>query len=502
MTFATYLGLDLGTSELKAVLTNEAGQVLAQAGSSVSSYYPFPGASEQAPADWWTACINACAQLRSENAAAMDGVVAIGLSGHMHGATLLDAQGQVLRPCIMWNDTRSVAQCEVLSQQVSELGDITGNLAMPGFTAPKLLWVREHEPAIFAKTAKVLLPKDYLRYLMCGAFVSEMSDAAGTLWLDVGKRDWSDRMLQATGLSREHMPALVEGSGISAHLNAEGAQSLGLKVGIPVAGGAGDNAASAIGMGATKPGDTFISLGTSGVVFTVTHAHKANTNEAVHAFCHAVPGKWHHMAVMLSAASCLRWFDQTSGQSGEAALVAEVESLTEDQLASAPLFLPYLSGERTPHNSAEAAGCFLGLRHTHARAASAYAVMEGVAFGLCDGIAAMRHAGSNPSTALLVGGGSRSAFWAQLLADVLEISVEVSEGAQLGAALGAARLAQLSTLPQPVSEGDLSKVCVRPKVAQTYCPNRARQKVLSKRHELFKQAYKANQSVFSALAAV
>jgi xylulokinase len=502
MSNATYLGLDLGTSELKAVLTNGHSRVLAQATSAIATRTPFPGASEQDPADWWRACIDVCRQLRASDAQAMDAVSAIGLAGHMHGATLLDAQGGVLRPCIMWNDNRSVQECASLTRQVPDLGDVAGNLAMPGFTAPKLLWVRHHEPDIFAKTAKVLLPKDYLRYLMCDAYVSEMSDAAGTLWLDIGKRDWSDRLLEATGLSRRHMPSLVEGTAISAGLSANGAQSLGLRPGIPVAGGAGDNAASAIGIGATQPGDTFVSLGTSGVVFSVTQAHRANTGDAVHAFCHAIPGAWHHMAVMLSAASCLRWFNHLVGQPGEAILIQEVEALTQQQMRAAPTFLPYLSGERTPHNSAEAAGCFLGLRHDHGRAIMAYAVMEGVAFGLRDGLLAMQQAGSHASNALLVGGGSRSAFWAQLLADALQITIEVGEDAQVGAALGAARLAHLCSLEQPATPAELLAICSKPRIVHAHRPDSARWQVLLRRHQIFSQTYRANQAVFDALANV
>jgi xylulokinase len=500
MSSATFLGLDLGTSELKAVLTNSEGRVVAQATSAITTQTPFAGASEQDPADWWLACVEVCRQLRVSDSASMDAVRAIGLSGHMHGATLLDQQGNVLRPCIMWNDNRSVQECAELTQSVPELGDIAGNLAMPGFTAPKLMWVHKHEPDVFSKTAKVLLPKDYLRYLLSGACVSEMSDAAGTLWLDVGKRDWSEHLLAATGLSRQHMPALVEGSDISGHLSAQAAESLGLRAGIPIAGGAGDNAASAIGIGATQAGDAFVSLGTSGVIFSVTNEHRANTGDAVHAFCHAIPNTWHHMAVMLSAANCLRWLNHLLGQPGEAILVQEAESLSEQQRQAAPIFLPYLSGERTPHNSADAAGCFLGLRQEHGRAAMTYAVMEGVAFGLRDGLLAMKAAASNPTRALLVGGGSRSAFWADLIADALDIAIEVGEDAQVGAALGAARLAQLCSEKPPFAPAQFQAICSKPRILRSHRPDSARQQPLLRRYAIFADAYKANQSIFRALA--
>jgi xylulokinase len=500
MSNITFLGLDLGTSELKAVFTNSSGDVLFQAHAAISSHSPFPLASEQNPQDWWITCQQACLLLREASPEAMDAVVAVGLSGHMHGATLVADAGQVLRPCIMWNDGRSSRQCAELEIFAPELTTITGNLAMPGFTAPKLLWVRENQPEIFKRLAKVLLPKDYLRYLLCGDYVSDMSDAAGTLWLDVKEHKWSSQLLKTTGLTESHMPALVEGSEISGYLSPAAANALTLPEGIPIAGGAGDNAASAIGIGATQPGDAFASLGTSGVIFSVTAHHESNTADAVHAFCHALPDRWHHMAVMLSAASCMRWLSGITGSSGEAALVSEVELLGTQQQYCAPIFLPYLSGERTPHNSTEAAACFIGLRSHHGRGDLAYSVMEGVAFGLLDGLNAMRLAGSAPSNIQLVGGGSRSEFWAQLISDALNIPVHISKNAQIGAALGASRLAQLCVERGGNSLDVVSRVCSKPESAKELMPNALRNQCLMQRYSLFKQAYASNKEFFSLFA--
>ena len=350
------LGIDLGTSEVKVLMMSSQGEVLAVAHSPLTWEQPQAGWAEQDPASWSVAVVNACQQLQAKAPEWYAAVSAIGLSGHMHGATLLDEQARILRPCILWNDGRSAKQCEELTAACPELHAIAGNLAMPGFTAPKLAWMREHEPTVFSRIDKVLLPKDYLRLLLTGSMVSDMSDAAGTLWLDVEKRDWSDTLLQATGLTRAHMPALVEGSAVSGYLSERAAKLLGLKSGIPVAGGGGDNAASAIGLGAIRAGDSFVSLGTSGVLFSVTDQHRPNVQAAVHAFCHALPGMWHQMTVMLSAASALRWVTQTTGYASETELMAQVAKLDAKDREAAPLFLPYLSGERTPHDDPHARG--------------------------------------------------------------------------------------------------------------------------------------------------
>jgi xylulokinase len=485
-----YLGFDLGTSEVKLVLLDTGGAVAAQAGVKLAVSRPHPGWSEQAPADWWAATQEAVQRLRQQAPQAWAAVRGIGLSGQMHGAVLLDAKGTVLRPAILWNDVRSAQECEDLTRALPRLPQIAGNLAMPGFTAPKLAWVRRHEPALFDRVATVLLPKDYLRWCMTGSFVSEMSDAAGTLWLDVARRDWSDELLAATGLTRAHMPSLVEGSAVSARLSPEVAAAWGLPPSVIVAGGGGDNAASAVGIGAVKPGDGFLSLGTSGVLFVVNDRFRPNPASAVHAFCHALPGRWHQMAVMLSAASCLQWVTHLVGAENEASLLARTETLGEAVLDAAPIFLPYLSGERTPHNDAHARGVFFGMNHDTDARTLAYAVLEGVAFGLRDGLDALRAAGTQVGPLALVGGGARSPFWAQLHADVLGLEVRTLDGGEAGGALGAARLAWLA------DGGDEAEVCRPPALRQRYEPRPARTDALAARHERFRGLYAATRGLF------
>lgn len=302
-----YLGIDIGTSELKALLIDGDGEIVASAHAALTVQRPHPHWAEQDPQAWWQACGRVVTELRQQHPQQWAAIRAIGLSGQMHGAVLLDNDGNVLRPCILWNDTRSADECAWLSEHHPEMMAISGNMIMPGFTAPKLVWVARHEPDVFSQVAKVLLPKDYLRWRLTGEFVSDPSDAAGTLWLDVAKRDWSDELLAMTDLNRSQMPSLVEGSESSGTLRAALATEWGLSSSVVVAGGGGDNATSAVGVGAVAPGDAFISLGTSGVIFVVNDALHADPNSGVHAFCHALPGRWHQMSVMLSAASCLRW---------------------------------------------------------------------------------------------------------------------------------------------------------------------------------------------------
>ncbi len=486
-----YLGIDLGTSEVKLVLLSAAsGSIVASAGVKLGVSRPAPGWSEQDPAAWWAATGEAVQQLRAQAPQAWSEVRAIGLSGQMHGAVLLDAQQQVLRPAILWNDTRSALECVEMMAALPALPQLAGNLAMPGFTAPKLAWVAKHEPALFARVDKVLLPKDYLRWCMTGRFASEMSDAAGTLWLDVARRDWSDELLALTKLTRHHMPELVEGSASSGTLSPEVAAAWGLSKDVIVAGGGGDNAASAIGIGAVRPGEGFISLGTSGVMFIVNDRFRPNPASAVHAFCHAVPGRWHQMSVMLSAAACLSWVTQLVNAENEAALLARTQTLSVAAQCAAPIFLPYLSGERTPHNDARARGVFFGLDHDTDARALGYAVLEGVAFGMRDGLEALRAAGAEVGRLALVGGGARSAFWAQLHADVLGLTIVTLDGGEAGGALGAARLAWLA------DGGDETQVCQMPAVRDTYTPNPQRGEALALRYQRFRSLYAATRGLF------
>lgn len=493
-----YLGIDLGTSGVKLLLLDEQQQVPAMAGAGLQLHRPRPAWSEQQPADWMAAVETAVAQLRAQAPAAWRRVRGIGLSGQMHGAVLLGAQGQVLRPAILWNDGRASAECAALEQAVPASRQITGNLAMPGFTAPKLLWLRAHEPALFAQIHRVLLPKDWLRWQLSGDAVSDMSDASGTLWLDVRERAWSDVMLHACGLERAQMPALAEGNAPTGWLRAEIARRWGLSEGVRLAAGAGDNAASAIGVGARTAGQGFVSLGSSGVVFRVTDAFAPAAERAVHAFAHALPQRWHQMSVMLSAASALAWVTRLTGWRDEAAVSDAVGAMALSRQAQAPLFLPYLNGERTPHNDAAASGVFMGLRAGHDATDLAYAVMEGVAFGLRDGLDAMRLASGDgagsadpaDATLSLVGGGARSKPWAQLLASGLGCPLQRPQGAQSAAALGAARLAAMAC------GGEEAPWCQTLPAESRFAPQPAQQALLTERHARFITLYPALQSQF------
>ncbi|MDL9997220.1 xylulokinase [Variovorax sp. J22P240] len=477
-----YLGLDLGTSELKALLLDKDHRIVALARAALSVSRPAPLWSEQAPAQWWEALESVMAALHRSCAHALSAVRAIGLSGQMHGAVAIDAAGEVLRPAILWNDGRSAAQCEELMARVPRLTAMAGNLAMPGFTAPKLLWMQENEPDLFARTACVLLPKDWLRHRLSGTLASDMSDASGTLWLDVGARDWSDELLAACGLSRQQMPGLVEGNAVAGRLKPELAARWGLTANIPIAGGGGDNAASAVGMGLVTAGQGFVSLGTSGVIFVCGDRFAPDPDRAVHAFCHALPGRWHQMSVMLSASSAVSWAARSFGLGNEASLLAAAATLNAEARRHAPLFLPYLSGERSPHNDANAQGVLFGLTHAHGPAEVAYAVVEGVSFGLRDGLDTL----ARPSGDLvLVGGGARSSWWAQLLADILETPLAACEGGEAGGAMGAARLAWLA------DGGAEAEVCRRPEVRQRFEPNSAPAATYAARHARFKTLYAA-----------
>lgn len=476
-----YLGIDIGTSELKTVLIDQSGQIIASSHVPLTVKRPHTNWAEQSPQSWWDATNQTIANIRQQYPEQWTQVKAIGLSGQMHGAVLLDKNHQVLRDCILWNDTRSAEECKWLMANHPEFFDISANLVMPGFTAPKLVWVEKHEPDVFAKIDKVLLPKDYLRWKLTGKFVGDMSDSAGTLWLDVAKRDWSDDLLKATHLTRSQMPDLVEGSQNSGVLRDELATAWGLNNNVIVAGGGGDNAASAVGVGAVNNGDAFISLGTSGVIFVVNDKLQANPQSGVHAFAHALPNRWHQMSVMLSAASCLRWLCNILSTT-ENILMDEIAQLTEVQMKKAPIFLPYLSGERTPHNDADATGSFFGLRNETSRALLGYSVLEGVAFGLADGMDVLGDAKHSIKQCSLTGGGARSPIWAQLIADILEVPI-VTHPASSSGALGAARLAWLA------DGGDEQTVCQKPPVQSRYEPNKQKYPLLKQRFNAFKALY-------------
>lgn len=485
-----YLGIDLGTSGVKAVLVDGDQRVVGQATAPLTVRRPHPLWSEQDPEDWWAATDAAVTSLRDAHPAAMAAVRGVGLSGQMHGATLLDASDRVLRPCILWNDGRSGGECAELERRAPDLRAVTGNPAMPGFTAPKLLWVARHEPEVFAATRRVLLPKDWLRLRMTGDAASDLSDSAGTLWLDVGRRCWSPAMLDATGLTESHMPALVEGSDPTGTLLPAVAAAWGIDGRAVVAGGGGDNAAGAVGAGVVAPGSAFLSLGTSGVLFVSNDGFRPNPARGVHAFCHALPNRWHQMSVILSAAASLTFAASVTGAGNEAALLAEIER--EDPDIGALVFLPYLSGERTPHNDPHAKGVFFGLTHASSRAALGRAVLEGVAFALADGKDALEEAGTEVSTLHVIGGGARSALWGRILASALGVPLAYPAVAEVGPAFGAARLARLA-----VTGEDPEAVCTPLPVARVVEPDPALADSMAHRRRLFRQLYGALKDSFA-----
>lgn len=480
-----YLGIDIGTSGVKALLLAEDGTTAAQANAPLTVSRPCPGWSEQAPDQWWNAVEAAVGNLDGSLRAR---VRAIGLSGQMHGAVVLGGDDRVLRPAILWNDGRSQAQCAQLLRIEPRTPEITGNPVLAGFTAPKLLWLREAEPEIFAASRTVLLPKDWVRLRMTGEKVADMSDASGTLWLDVARRQWSSPMLAACGLDERHMPRLCEGSAVSGRISRAVAARWGMDQ-VIVAGGAGDNAAGAIGLGVVNPGETFLSLGTSGVIFTATDGFRPNPNAAVHAFAHAVPGRWHQMSVMLSAAGCLDWAAGFLGLDGVPALLAA--SLRAED-TSGVIFMPYLSGERTPHGNPAAQGVFFGLTNASGQAEAALAVLEGVAMGLRDGLDALVAAGTEIGEIGMAGGGSRAAAWGPIISAALGRPLVWRQGGELGPALGAARLAQLAT-----GDRSLSEVCVARPVTARMEPQPAMVERMAIRQARFRELYRALEPIWA-----
>lgn len=481
-----FLGIDIGTSGVKAVAVDSAGTVVDQSVVELSVSRPAPLQSEQNPSDWWAATNKAVANIAKEHRKA---VKAIGLSGQMHGATLIDKAGAAIRPAILWNDGRSLKECAELEAALPSLGEITGNRAMPGFTAPKLLWLRKHEPETFSKIEKVLLPKDYVRLRMTGDYASDMSDSAGTLWLDTKARDWSDAVLDACGLTREHMPALYEGNEFTGKLRGELAEAWGMER-VPVAAGGGDNAAGAVGSGTVRTGDAFLSLGTSGVTFLADNEYRPNPAGGVHTFCHALPHRWHEMSVMLSAASAVDWVARTTGFPDPASLFAAVEKRNKPSYSE--IFLPYLSGERTPHNNPLAQGVFFGLTQSSDAVALGQAALEGVAFGLADGIDALHDTGARIETLTVIGGGARSQYWGKILSSVFDQPLIYRRGGEVGPAYGAARLARLALAGE-----DIEEVCAPPPIETIIEPSEKLSEHLAARRPLFQSLYKSLEPLFT-----
>jgi xylulokinase len=478
-----YLGIDLGTSSVKALLIDGSQKVMGSASAALDVARPHPGWSEQNADDWIAATEKALDALKASHGAELAAVKGIGLSGHMHGATLVDAHDKAIRPCILWNDTRSHAEAAELDDQPI-FREKTGNIVFPGFTAPKLLWVARHEAEAFKAVRYVLLPKDFLRLWLTGGHMSDMSDSAGTSWLDVGKRAWDSELLAATGLEERQMPDLVEGTDSAGVLRRELATRWGMGAGVVVAGGGGDNAASAVGMGTVKPGAAFASLGTSGVLFASNASYLPNPESAVHTFCHAIPKTWHQMGVILSATDALNWYCGITGKSA-----GDLTGELGDTL-KAPAnvtFLPYLSGERTPHNDAKIRGAFVGIGHESNRAVLTQAVLEGVAFAFRDSLEALRDAGTELTRVTAVGGGSRSRYWLRAVATVLGLPVDIPAEGDFGAAFGAARLGLIAA-----EKADPLSVCTAPATIETIEPDAKRKDAFEAAYHRFRKLYPAN----------
>lgn len=435
-----FIGIDSSTTATKALLIDEQGDVVAVAATEYGYETPRPLWSEQDPNLWWNGAVSSIRQAMAKAGIKADDVHGIGLTGQMHGLVLLDADGQVLRPAILWNDQRTGAQCDEIRRRIGKerLIQITGNNALTGFTAPKILWVQEQEPEVWAQARHILLPKDYVRYKLTGEYAIDKADGAGMILFDLQQRDWSPEVLKALDIPAEYLPPTHEGPATTGYLSHDAAAATGLRVGIPVMAGGGDQAAGAVGVGAVQPGVVSLALGTSGVVFATTGGPFVEPEGRLHAFCHAVPGRWHFMGVMLSAAGSLRWYRDTFAP-----------GLSFDDLlapaAAVPigceglLFLPYLTGERTPHPDPLARGAFVGLTVRHSLPYLSRAVIEGVSFGLRDSFELIKTGSGAAITQVRVsGGGAKSPLWRQILADVMNaelVTVNTTEGAAYGAAL-------------------------------------------------------------------
>ena len=499
-----FIGIDVGTSSIKALLVDPYGKVLASSNPEYPFQTPAPLQAETDPEVWWDATCRALQKLLESTDPGL--VKGVGLTGQMHGLVLLDKKGNPLRPCIMWNDQRSFKECEEMTKIIgeSEVLRITGNPILAGFTAPKLRWVEKNEPEIFAKISKVLLPKDFIRYRLTGEFFSEMSDASGTSMLNVGERKWSDEILSAMGWSKQWFPELTESTVASAKVSTEAGAVTGLPVGTPVIAGGGDQAAQAVGCGIVHEGMVSATLGTSGVVFAQSDEYRVEPDGKLHAFCHAVPGKWHLMGVMLSAAGSFQWYKTQLGREEHArehngegnAYDLLTEAAAEIKPGSEGLvFLPYLSGERTPHPDPHAKGAFVGLTLRHSKAHLTRAVLEGVSYGLKDSLSLMQNLGVHPSRIILSGGGTRSGLWKQMLADIFETPcclVNATEGAAYGAALLAA--VGCGTI---VSVEEASREWIRQTEQVSVGPDREN---YCKNYQIYQQLYPALKESFHSLS--
>lgn len=494
----TYLlGIDTSTTATKALLIDEQGSVVAVAATEYPFDTPKPGWTEQDPKLFWDGTVQSIRTVLTKARVSGKNIAAVGLTGQMHGMTLLDTHGEVIRPCILWNDQRTARQCEYITGLVGakRILQLTGNPILTGFTAPKIVWTREHEPENYVRIAHVLLPKDYVRYKLTGEFFSDVADASGTSLFDVGKRQWSDEMLAALKIPRAWLPEVTESPVASAKISADAARATGLIAGTPVVAGGGDQAAQAVGTGIIREGLVAVTIGTSGVVFAQSDSYRVEPEGALHAFCHAVPGKWHLMGVMLSAGGSFRWYRDTlaSNESYDAltAAAAKIAAGSEGLL-----FLPYLTGERTPHPDPHARGSFVGLSVRHTRPHLTRAVIEGVTYGLRDSLELMRALGVPTKQVRASGGGARSAVWRQILADIFDaeiVTVNATEGAAYGAALLAGAGAGVFANVEEAADRAIN-------ITGTHQANRREAKVYGNYYTRYRALYPALKAEFAALA--
>ncbi len=493
----TFLGLDISTTGSKALLVNETGDVVAVATSPHTLQTPRPLWSEQDPHEWWQAAAACIRRVLAESGISGEEVAAVGLTGQMHGLVLLDAAGEVLRPAILWNDQRTQAQCDEIHRRVGRerFIQITGNVALTGFTAPKILWVQQNEPELYARARHILLPKDYVRYRLTGAYAMDKADGAGTVLFDLQQRTWSAEVLETLGIPAAWLPPTCEGSEFTGYVTEEAAAATGLRAGTPVAAGGGDQAAQAVGVGAVEPGVVALTVGTSGVVFATTPSALIEPQGRLHAFCHAVPGLWHFMGVMLSAAGSLQWYRDTLAPGLDFAdLLAEAENVPAG--SEGLQFLPYLTGERTPYPDPLARGAWIGLTIRHGRGHLTRALLEGVAFGLKDSFTLIQEAGLGEIRQVRAsGGGTKSALWRQIMASVLEtelVTVNTTEGAAYGAAL----LAAVGAGHWP----DVPTACAAAiQITGRVQPDAAQVAVYRRTYPLYRSLYPALRTTFAAL---
>ena len=502
------LGIDVSTTGAKALLIDERGDVVATATEEYPLYTPYPLWSEQNPEDWWEGTQRAVQRVLAAPGVRAQDVSGVGLTGQMHGLVLLDRRDKVLRPAILWNDQRTGAQCEEITQWAGGIENLlawTANPVLPGFTAPKIVWVRENEPSIYEQVSHILLPKDYIRFRLTGEFASEVSDASGTSLFDVANRQWSSAMTRLLQIPMEWLPRCTESPVVSGRISRKAAQATGLCEGTPVVGGGGDQAAQAVGSGVVQPGIISVTSGTSGVVFAFEDAFAVEPQGRVHVFCHAVPNKWHAMGVMLSAGGAFWWFRDALAQSEVAEAAARgldpYELLTEEAAAVGPgseglLFLPYLTGERTPYPDPNARGAFVGLTVRHGKGHLVRSVLEGVSFGLRDSLELIRGLGVPIEQVRASGGGARSEVWRQIQADVFNtelVMVNITEGAAFGAALLAGVGAGIYS---SVNEGVSTAI----RVIRRTAPQRESAQVYQQLYPLYRGLYGALKPTFDALA--